>query len=244
MDEIISLFKKVYDVPGWVQQLGSQHWLAYTVMFSIVFVETGLLVGFFLPGDSLLFTAGLACAPGNKLLPDNNLNILIINLVLIPAAVIGDSLGYWIGYKAGQSLYNREKTLFFRKDHLLETKAFYEKHGGKTIVIARFVPLIRTFAPVVAGIAQMPYRTFISYNVFGGIGWVTGLTLLGYFLGKIPWIGKNLEITIMLIIFVSLLPAIITIIQSRMNKSQVLPIDSPDAASIPVKDDISTPTKS
>jgi membrane-associated protein len=226
MSEIIYWFKKLYDVPGWVQQLSGQHWLAYLVMFAIVFAESGLLIGFFLPGDSLLFTAGLACAPGNALLGENHLNIFILNLALVPAAIIGDSVGYWVGHKAGQALYQREKTLFFRKDHLLETKAFYERHGGKTIVIARFVPLIRTFAPIVAGIAQMPYRTFVSYNVFGGLGWVTGLTTLGYFLGKIEWISKNLEATIMLIIFISLLPALITIAQSQLRKRKAGPVEA------------------
>ncbi len=210
MDEIVKLFKSIYDVAGWVTRLGATPLIAYAVMFAIVFVETGLLVGFFLPGDSLLFTAGLACAPGNRLLGENHLNIFVLNAVLIPAAILGDTVGYWIGYKAGQALYQREKTLFFRKDHLLATRDFYERHGGRTIVIARFVPLIRTFAPVVAGIAQMPYRTFLAYNVFGGIGWVTGLSVLGYFLGTVKWIGENLDVTLMLIIFVSLLPAIIT----------------------------------
>jgi membrane-associated protein len=236
MEDIIYWFKKIYDVPGWVQQLGSNHHeAAYGVMAAIVFVETGLLIGFFLPGDSLLFTAGLACAPGNKLLPDNNLNIFILNAILIPAAIIGDTVGYWIGHKAGAALYQREKTLFFRKDHLLATKEFYEKHGGKTIIIARFVPLIRTFAPVVAGIAQMPYRTFVAYNVFGGIFWVLGLSALGYFLGKIEWIGKNLEITIMLIIFVSLLPAIIAFAQAHFSKKAPAPVVPPSADAKPEK---------
>lgn len=223
MDDFVSLFKKIYDVAGWVKELGATHAIAYSVMAAIVFVETGLLVGFFLPGDSLLFTAGLACAPGNTLLGDNHLNIFVLNAVLIPAAIIGDTVGYWIGFKAGQAMYQREKTLFFRKDHLLATRDYYEKHGGKTIVIARFVPLIRTFAPVVAGIAQMPYRQFVAYNVFGGIGWVTGLSVLGYFLGQFEWIGKNLDRTIMVIIFVSLLPAIITILKTHYGRRPEAP---------------------
>lgn len=190
----------------------------YSLMTAIIFAETGLLVGFFLPGDSLLFTAGLACAPGNPLtgaLGVNHLNIWLLNLLLIPAAIIGDTVGYWIGYNAGKAMYEREKTLFFRRDHLLYTKAFYEKHGGKTIILARFVPLIRTFAPVVAGIAQMRYRRFVAYNVFGGIGWIISLSTLGYFLGQVEWIQKNLEAAIMLIIFVSLLPALITFVKTK-----------------------------
>jgi membrane-associated protein len=144
-------------------------------------------------------------------------------LILVPAAIIGDTVGYWIGRKAGEKLYHREKTLFFRKDHLMHTKAFYEKHGGKTIIIARFVPLIRTFAPVVAGIAQMPYKDFLYYNVFGGFGWVTGLSVLGYFLGQVEWIRKNLEMTIMMIIIVSLLPAIITFIKAKYFDAPIVP---------------------
>jgi membrane-associated protein len=149
------------------------------------------------------------------LLGDNHLNIWLLNLILMPAAIVGDTVGYWIGYKAGEAMYKREKTLFFRRDHLLYTKAFYEKHGGKTIVIARFVPLIRTFAPVVAGIAQMRYRRFLAYNVCGGIGWIASLSALGYYLGTKDWVKNNVEATIMLIIFVSLLPAIITIIKAK-----------------------------
>jgi membrane-associated protein len=187
----------------------------YGAMALVVFVETGLLVGFFLPGDSLLFMAGLACAPGNKLLNGNNLDWFTLNLWLVPAAIIGDTVGYWIGYKLGKPLYEREKTWFFRKDHLLITKDFYDRHGGKTIVLARFAPLLRTFAPVVAGIAQMSYKRFVAFNVIGGIGWVTGLSALGLYLGQIEWIGKNLEVTLILIIFVSLLPAIVTFLRSR-----------------------------
>ena len=187
----------------------------YIGMAAVVFTETGLLIGFCLPGDSLLFTAGLACVPGNALTGDNHFDLLTLNLWLIPAAIIGDALGYWIGYKAGERLYQREKTWFFRRDHLLATKEFYEKHGGKTIVIARFVPIIRTFAPVVAGIGQMPYRRFAMYNVFGGIGWVTGLSVLGFYLGQYEVVKKNLEATILLIIFLSILPGIISIVKAK-----------------------------
>jgi membrane-associated protein len=215
MQKIVEWFSQFYNVPLLVQTIG------YGGMALIIFVETGLLFGFFLPGDSLLFTAGLACAPDNAL--GVKFDLLTLNLILVPAAILGDSVGYWIGRKAGEKLYHREKTLFFRKDHLMHTKAFYEKHGGKTIIIARFVPLIRTFAPVVAGIAQMPYKEFIYYNVVGGFGWVTGLSVLGYFLGQVVWIQKNLEMTIMLIIIVSLLPAIITFIKAKYFDAPVVP---------------------
>ena len=217
MQTIVEWFTKLYDVQSWLKAivLGCGGVAGYAILAGIIFTETGLLFGFFLPGDSLLFTAGLACAPGNILLGDAHLDIWMLNLVLIPAAILGDTAGYWIGYKAGEAMYKREKTLFFRRDHLLYTKAYYEKHGGKTIVIARFVPMIRTFAPVVAGIAQMPYRRFLSYNVFGGIGWIVTLSALGYYLGKIEWIGNHLDATLMLIILVSLLPAIIMVVKAK-----------------------------
>ena len=198
----------------------------YVLMTLVIFVETGLLIGFFLPGDSLLFTAGLACVPGNQLTETLNIphfDLLTLNLCLIPAAIIGDTVGYWIGYKAGQSLYERERTLFFRKDHLLYTKAFYEKHGGKTIFMARFVPMIRTFAPVVAGIAQMPYKRFFAWNVFGGVFWISSLSILGYFLGANEFVRKNLEATILLIIFISILPMIITFIKAKYFDPPIVP---------------------
>jgi len=190
----------------------------YIGMALVVFTETGLLIGFFLPGDSLLFTAGLACSPDNPLTRTMGIppfDLLTLNLWLVPAAIIGDGVGYWIGYKAGEKLYQRERTLFFRRDHLIATKEFYERHGGKTIVIARFVPIIRTFAPVVAGIGQMPYRRFLMYNIFGGIGWVSGLSVLGFYLGRFDVVKKNLEATILLIIFVSILPGIISIVKAK-----------------------------
>ena len=152
MDWLKELFSKLRHVDQLIAYAG------YAGMAGIIFVETGLLVGFFLPGDSLLFTAGLACNPNSKLFELVPLDLLTLNAYLIPAAVIGDTVGYWIGYRAGIGMYNREKTFFFRKDHLMKTKEFYEKHGGYTIVVARFVPLLRTFAPVVAGIAQMRER--------------------------------------------------------------------------------------
>ena len=208
MHKLIELFSFLYNVKGLVQTVG------YAGLALIIFTETGLLFGFFLPGDSLLFTAGLACAPGNAL-GVTNLDIVTLNLCLIPAAIVGDALGFGIGRVFGMALYKREKTFFFRKDHLMKTKAFYEKHGGKTIVMARFIPIVRTFAPVVAGIGQMPYTTFAAFNIFGGIGWVAGLSVLGYYLGSVEWIRKNLELTIMLVIFISLLPAIIAFIQAK-----------------------------
>src|SRR3972149_97146 len=159
MEFLWDLFHQIYDVESLVRVGGL---LALT---AIVFAETGLLIGFFLPGDSLLVTAGLFAATGD-------LNMWSLNIVLSLAAIIGDTVGYGIGAKTGPKIFTRENSLFFNRKHLLTAKEFYEKHGGFTIVIARFIPIIRTFAPVVAGVGAMQYRKFVSYNVFGGIGWV------------------------------------------------------------------------
>ena len=165
-------------------------WGGLLALVIIVFVETGLLIGFFLPGDSLLVTAGLFAAKGD-------LNIVVLNLSLMGAAIAGDSVGYLIGLKAGKRLYARENSFFFRKEHLMRTKAFYDKHGGKTIIMARFVPIVRTFAPVVAGVAEMEYRKFIAYNVVGGISWVFSMTMLGYVLVKaFPEIEQHIELSL------------------------------------------------
>ena len=150
-------------------------WGGYLGLFAIIFTETGLFIGFLLPGDSLLVTAGLLIATGAVQL---DLNTLIA--LLCVAAITGDTLGYWIGAKAGPALYNRPNSRWFKQEHLLKTNAFYDKYGGMTIVMARFVPFARTFAPVVAGIAGMRYRKFLLYNIAGGIGWIVSMTLLGY----------------------------------------------------------------
>ncbi len=186
----------------------------YAVLVGIVFAETGLLVGFFLPGDSLLFVAGFVAGLGH-------LDFLWLNALLIIAAIAGDTVGYWIGNRAGHAIYQREDSRFFKKKHLIRTREFYEKHGGKTIVLARFVPIIRTFAPVVAGVADMKYRRFLSFNVFGGIGWVLSMTSLGFFLGSIPWVQRNLEKMVLLIIFISVLPILIEFWRSRSDPSEV-----------------------
>jgi membrane-associated protein len=207
LDLIQEFFRRVYNVPELIRMGG----LIGLVL--IVFAETGLMVGFFLPGDSLLVTAGLFAAKGD-------LNIVWLNLALIAAAIIGDATGYWIGRRAGKALYNRPNSFFFRKQHLIKTHEFYEKHGGKTIVIARFVPIIRTFAPVVAGAADMTYRQFALYNVMGGIGWVLSMTLTGYFLGRaVPDIDKHIHIVVAIVIFLSLLPGVISILREKLKKS-------------------------
>jgi len=175
-------------------------WGGYVALAVIVFTETGLLIGFFLPGDSLLITAGLVAAAGG-------LDIWLLNVLLSVAAIVGDSVGYAIGYRAGPHIFTREDSRWFSKKHLVRTREFYERHGGKTIVLARFIPIIRTFAPVVAGVGRMDYRRFLAYNVLGGIGWVVGLTWAGYLLGRtIPDIGRYIHIVIGIVIVLSLIP--------------------------------------
>lgn len=175
-------------------------WGGYVALTAIVFTETGLLIGFFLPGDSLLITAGLVAAAGG-------LDIWLLNVLLSVAAIVGDSVGYAIGYRAGPHIFTREDSRWFNKKHLVRTREFYERHGGKTIILARFIPIIRTFAPVVAGVGRMDYRRFLAFNVLGGIGWVCGLTWAGYLLGQtIPDIGRYIHVVIVVVIVLSLIP--------------------------------------
>jgi len=186
-------------------------WGGLTVLIIIVFAETGLLIGFFLPGDSLLITSGLIAAQGY-------FDIYVLNVSLILAAIIGDQVGYVFGRKTGPKLFNREKSLLFDKDHLIKAKHFYEKYGGRAIIYARFVPFARTFAPIVAGIGQMDYRKFISFNIFGGILWVASMTLLGYFFGNIPFIKKNFEYVIIGVILLSVMPVVFGYLSHRKEQ--------------------------
>jgi membrane-associated protein len=205
LELIQSFFRTVYNVPELIR-LGGM-----VGLILIVFAETGLMVGFFLPGDSLLITAGIFAARGD-------LNIWWLNVALIVAAVVGDGVGYWIGYRTGKALFNRPNSFFFRREHLIKTHEFYERHGGKTIIIARFMPIVRTFAPVVAGIGTMTYRNFVVYNVAGAVAWVTSMTLTGYFLGRaIPNIEKNIHLVVAIVIFLSLLPAIIAWLKEKLS---------------------------
>lgn len=179
---------------------GLVRWGGYLGLSLIVFTETGLMVGFFLPGDSLLITAGLFAAQGH-------LDIVLLNILLITMAIAGDATGYLIGRSIGPRLFERPSTRWFRREHLLRTQIYYELHGGKTIVIARFVPVLRTFAPVVAGIARMDYRRFAVFNVSGAIGWVVSMTLIGYGLGRLfPSVDRFVEIVILAVIAISMIP--------------------------------------
>jgi membrane-associated protein len=188
-------------------------WGGYVVLTAIVFTETGLLVGFFLPGDSLLITAGLVAATGH-------LNIWWLNGLLIVAAIVGDSVGYAIGRRVGPRLFTRPKSLLFNPRHVERTRAFYERHGARTIVIARFVPIVRTFAPVVAGVGEMQYRRFVFYNVAGGIAWVTSMTWAGYLLGQaVPNIGDHIHILVGIVILLSLIPIAVELVRERRRRS-------------------------
>jgi membrane-associated protein len=203
MDWIREAFHFVTDVRGLIQLGGL---LAICV---IVFVETGLFVGFFLPGDSLLVTAGVFAAAGD-------FNVVVLLVSASACAVAGDQLGYLIGRRAGVALYSRPDSRFFKRRHLERAHAFYEKHGAKTIVLARFIPIVRTFAPAVAGAAQMQYRRFVFYNVFGGVLWVFSTVLLGFFLGRaVPDIERHIHIVIVVVIFLSTLPGLIEVYRAR-----------------------------
>jgi len=187
-------------------------WVGYVLLFAIVFAETGLLFGFFLPGDSLLFLIGTVAGAGH-------LDVVTVNIVLMAAAILGDTFGYMLGRQTGQRIFNRPDSRLFRKEHVERTYAFYKKFGGKTIIYARFVPVVRTFAPFVAGIGKMDYTRFLSYNVFGGIGWVFGLTMLGYWMGGFPIVQRHLEKVILLIIFVSVAPMIAEFVKAYRRRS-------------------------
>jgi membrane-associated protein len=214
-------------------------WGGYPVLMLIIFAETGLLIGFFLPGDSLLVTAGVLVNAGliNPFELSTFGNLLLMNAVLITMAIVGDAVGYGIGLKAGPMIFNREQSLLFRKDHQVATQKFYDKHGGKTIVIARFMPAVRTFAPVVAGVGQMGYRRFAMFNIIGGVGWVSSMTFLGYFLGKVLG-AKQIEKVVYVIIFISVLPLFIGAFKHRMAAKKA----AADAAKLPAGD--KTPSES
>jgi membrane-associated protein len=183
-------------------------WGGYPAMTAIIFLETGALIPF-LPGDSLLVVAGLYAA-------DGELSLLTLNLLLIPAAILGDAVSYRIGAKAGPRLFNRPRSRFFRPEHLRAAHDFYERHGGVTIIVARFMPIIRTFAPVVAGAAGMGYRRFAIYNVTGGALWVMSMTFTGYYLGSlIPGIDRHIEKVILIVVFLSILPGIVGWLRAR-----------------------------
>ena len=193
-------------------------------IFAVVFAESGLLVGFFLPGDSLLFTAGfLASGPASV---DESLHLPLLPLLVgcFAAAVIGDQVGYYFGRRVGPALFNRPDSRFFKQENVDKAQAFFDKYGAKTILLARFVPIVRTFAPIVAGVSRMQYRTFVTFNVVGGALWALGVTLLGYFLGQVEFVEQNLEIAILTVVAISLVPIVLELLKARREKRSV-PMD-------------------
>src|SRR5882757_2295678 len=177
-------------------------WLGYALLAGVVFAETGLLVGLFLPGDSLLFTIGVVAGAGG-------LDIVQISLLLVIASIAGDQSGYFLGYRTGPRIFSRRDSVVFKQEYVTRTQAFFAKHGGKTLIYAKFVPIIRTFAPFMAGVGEMPYMRFLMFNVWGGLGWVLSATLAGYYLGGIPVIRQNFEKVVLGIVFLSVAPLLI-----------------------------------
>jgi len=198
-DKYLNLFLQTYGI------------LTYVLLFVIIFCETGLVVTPFLPGDSLLFVAGALASQGG-------LNVLLLWVVLFAAAVLGDSMNYTIGHFTGRKVFNKDQAKFFKKEYLYKTQAFFEKHGGKTIVLARFMPVIRTFAPFVAGIGKMEYFRFLAYNVLGAFIWVSLLVFSGYFFGNLPIVKDNLLIFALIIIFSSVIPGLYAYIRNKIRK--------------------------
>ena len=213
MQSLHDFFSRLSDLPSLVQ------WAGLFGIAAIIFSETGLLVGVFLPGDSLLVTAGLFAAKGY-------LNVYTLAPTLTLAAICGNSVGYFIGRTTGPRIFNRENSLFFNKKHAMRAHAFYEKHGRKTIVLAQFMPIIRTFAPVIAGVGGMRFPTFIAFNVIGAITWIWSMVGIGYFLGsRVPGIDQHIEIVIAIVIFISILPGLISAYRARRaNRVNASPI--------------------
>lgn len=200
LDNYLGVF--LHDYGAWI----------YLLLFLIVFAETGLVIMPFLPGDSLLFVAGTLAATGG-------MNVLWLAALLSAAAILGDTVNFWVGNYLGSKLLHGKNSRWINKKHLDYTHAFYQRHGGKTIVIARFIPILRTFAPFVAGLGRMPYSRFMVYNVFGGLVWVVSLLLAGYYFGNLPWVKQNLSLVIVGIILVSISPGIIEYLRHRRRRA-------------------------
>jgi membrane-associated protein len=210
IDQIIHFGPEV--VNGWAHALG--HWL-YVLLFGIVFAETGLVVTPFLPGDSLLFAVGAVAA-----VPGSPIDVMWTAVLLIVAAVIGDAVNYTVGYHVGPRIFHKEESWLLNKDHLRKAQRFYEQYGGKTIILARFIPIIRTFAPFVAGIGKMNYARFFAFNVVGGVAWVLIFLLAGWKFGAQEYIQKNFKLVILAIIVVSVLPGVVEFIRARVARSK------------------------
>jgi len=194
-------------------------------IFVIVFAESGLLIGFFLPGDSLLFTAGFLASGPSSVTESLHLPLVPLLLGTWAAAVAGDQVGYLFGQRVGPALFRRPDSRFFKQENVEKAQAFFAKHGPKAIVLARFVPIVRTFTPITAGVGRMPYRTFVIFNVLGGTLWAIGVTLLGYFLGQVEVVEQNLELAILAVVGVSLMPIVLEVVRSRREKRSSAALD-------------------
>lgn len=215
MEIVLSVFQFILHIDKYLGEIISQYGaLTNLILFLIVFAETGLVFTPFLPGDSLLFAAGAFAALGS-------FNIVILLALLWAAAFLGDTANYWIGHFFGQKIIDNPKIPFINQKHIDETQEFYKKHGGKTIFLARFVPIVRTFAPFVAGVGKMHYGDFIKYNAAGGLVWVFGFTLLGFFFGNIPFVKENFSLVVIVIILLSITPIIYEFAKSKMGKKKV-----------------------
>ncbi len=199
-----------------IQQYGP---LTHGILFAVIFAETGFVVTPFLPGDSLIFAAGTFAA-----IPSSGLKLWLLFVLMTAAAILGDSVNYWIGHKVGVRAYSGQ-VRFVRKEYIDRTHAFFEKHGGKTIFLARFVPIVRTFAPFVAGVGEMSYRYFLTYNVVGGITWVGLFLILGYYFGNIPVVRQHFEIAIVVIILISLMPMLVEWLRARRARAPLVAVD-------------------
>lgn len=196
-------------------------WLGYGLLFGVVFAETGLLTGFFLPGDSFLFTVGVVAGAGQ-------LRLSWVWAVLMAAGILGDSTGYWLGRRTGPMIFRKPDSRFFKREHLVRSQRFYEKYGGRTVVLAKFLPILRTFVPFLAGVGRMPYRRFLLFSVCGVCGWVASVTTLGYSLGGVPLVRRHFEKVILLIIALSLIPVVSESWKARRRKAVTEPVATPE----------------
>jgi membrane-associated protein len=231
LDYVLHLNKYL---PVWSNEMGP--WL-YVILFAVIFCETGLVVTPFLPGDSLLFAVGAVIA-----LPDSALNLPLMLGLLITAAILGDAANYFVGLKLGPAVFRSEKSWLFNRKHLLRTQQFYERYGGKTIILARFIPIIRTFAPFVAGIGRMEYRRFVVYNATGGAAWVLICVFSGYFFGQREFIQKNFELVIVAIVLISVMPMVVEFVLARRRASKGEPEPAVNEAGPVLKAAVESPT--
>lgn len=210
LDSLVGFLRSLYNPDQLIRLLGMllSSWWGFAALFGLVFAETGLLVGVVVPGDSMLFTVGVVVGAGHS-------NIALVNAVLMLAAIVGDSTGYLLGRQTGPRIFTRKDSLFFKQEYVTRTKAFYQRYGGKTVLFARFLPVVRSFAAFMAGVGRMPYRRFLPFSICGGVGSVLLLTMLGYELGGTSFVRHNFDKVILAIIFISLLPTLIEVVRAQ-----------------------------